>query len=425
MLERNRPASHVLVLLVTLFLASSGCASHGGPKAPAGTASPAEASAPNSATKPTPEAEAGAHDRAGNAYLADHRLDDAEREFHLALDASPNDPIALAGLGQVAVARGQYSQAVALLTKATSVPSQMTPAFLALGQAEAAVGNMQGAAAAYRQAIALAPGNIDARLSLAQALISLGDFDEAEGVCRAAIRASGSDPATQARAYRVLGEVYSAQGKTPEAVSNLYRALDLAPRDAETARALGAAAAKGQLYAEAAAAYTRVLQLAPLDVDAKKQLGWVNFKLGRYTLAISDYEAVSDSLGLSDRYYLAQAYAKTERVDRAAELFRGVAKADPTTYKGVYCSMAYAYYDASRYQRAIEVVHEGLAADSASACLRFCWGQALDKLGRHEEAIPVFEAVLNDSAYSESAKQELERQRRIVRLMQSNEKGNN
>jgi tetratricopeptide (TPR) repeat protein len=427
MLERIRPASLALALVVIPVLAWSGCASHAAPKSPAGApqeASAAPASAKSTA-EPTPAEVAASHDRAGNDYLTGRELDDAEREFQLALAAMPNDPVALAGLGQVAVARGQYEQAVPLLQRATTVPSQMTPAFLALGQAEMATGNMKGAAAAYRQALALDPENLDARLCLARALSSLGDFDEAEGVCRGAVRATGNDPAAQARAYRMLGEVYSAQGKTPEAVSTLYRASELAPRDVETARVLGAVAARGQLYAEAAAAYTRVLQLAPLDVEAKKQLGWVNFKLGRYTLAISDYEAVSDSLGLEDRYYLAQSYAKIEKADRAAELFRGVARADPVTYKGVYCSMAYAYYDANRYQRAIEVVHEGLVADSASACLRFCWGQALDKLGRHEEAIPVFEAVLNDPAYSESAKQELERQRRIVRLMQSNEKGNN
>ena len=86
--------------------------------------------------------------------------------------------------------------------------------------------------------------------------------------------------------------------------------------------------------------------------------------------------------------------------------------------------MAYAYYDANRYLRAIETVKEGLNGDSSSACLKFCWAQALDKLGRHEEAIPVFETVLADPAYAESAKRELERQQRIVRLLKTKDRGN-
>ncbi len=81
--------------------------------------------------------------------------------------------------------------------------------------------------------------------------------------------------------------------------------------------------------------------------------------------------------------------------------------------------MAYAFYEANRYDSAISVAHEGLDADSGSACLRFCWAQALDKLGRHEDAIPMFEAALSDPAYAEAAKRELERQRRIVRLLQT------
>ena len=104
---------------------------------------------------------------------------------------------------------------------------------------------------------------------------------------------------------------------------------------------------------------------------------------------------------------------------RQVELFREVVRKDPENYKGVYCNMAYAYYDATRYQRAIEVAREGLVRDTTSACLRFCWAQALDKLGRHKDAIPVFEAALDDPAYAEAAKRELERQRRIVRLLQS------
>ena len=97
---------------------------------------------------------------------------------------------------------------------------------------------------------------------------------------------------------------------------------------------------------------------------------------------------------------------------------------DPENYRGVYCNMAYAYYDATRYDRAISVIQEGLQQDTSSACLKYCWAQALDKLGRHEEAIPAFEAAMADPTYAEAAQRELERQKRIVRLLHSKEKGN-
>jgi len=254
-------------------------------------------------------------------------------------------------------------------------------------------------------------------------LTEIGEYGEARSACADAIRLAKGNPSALAQAYRQMGEVYSREGNTPEGFASLYKAAELDPRNTLTAKSLATCAVRAGLYAEAAAAYSRVLKLSPLDVDAKKQLAWVNFKMERYPVAIKHYEAVGDSLGTVDRYYLAQAYAKSNRADRAVELFRDVVRIDPENYKGVYCNMAYAYYEANRYQRAIEVAREGLAKDSSSACLRFCWAQALDKLGRHEEAIPVFETVLNDPAYAESAKRELERQRRIVRLLKSKERG--
>jgi tetratricopeptide (TPR) repeat protein len=408
----QRP-SQVMAALCLAFTVFAGC-SH---------APPAERpEAADTSAKPTPAAN---HVQAGNEFLEKKLLDDAEREFRLALEKDPNDLGAVSGLGQVEVARGQYREALPHLERATTISSEMVSAFRALGDAYAATGDLTRAATAYRQAVALAPDDLDTRLALARILTENGEYTEAREVCSSMVRVSRGNPATQARSYAQLGDVYSREGKTPESMAALYKAVELQPSDADIARGLAASAVRGGLYAEASAAYTRILALDPLDVQAKKQLAWVQFKLERYPTAIKHYEAVGDSLGTVDRYYLAQAYAKTSKVDRAVDLFREVVRTDPENYKGVYCNMAYAYYDANRYQRAIETVREGLAGDSASACLRFCWAQALDKLGRHEDAIPVFETVLGDPAYAEPAKRELERQRRIVRLLKSKERGTN
>jgi tetratricopeptide (TPR) repeat protein len=408
------PSCHrqVVPALCLVLAVLAGC-SHAPP-----AAQPATAAAP--AGSPAVD-----HVQAGNEFLAKKLFDDAEREFRLALERDPDDLGAVSGLGQVALARGQYREALPHLERATSISSEMVSAFRSLGDAYAATGDFARASTAYRQAVALAPNDVDTRLALARALTENGEYTEAREVCQAMIRVTRGNSAAHARSYAQLGEVYSREGRTPEAMVSLYKASELNPSDAGITRALAASAVRGGLYAEASSAYGRVLSLSPLDVQAKKQLAWVQFKLERYPAAIKHYEAVGDSLGTVDRYYLAQAYAKTSKVDRAVDLFRDVVRTDPENYKGVYCNMAYAYYDANRYQRAIETAREGLAGDSASACLRFCWAQALDKLGRHEDAIPVFETVLGDPAYAEPAKRELERQRRIVRLLKTKERGTN
>ena len=423
------PASAALVLAALVL--ASGCSSHGHPQASTqgidGETSAASGGSDSqrSGRAASPQATLRQHVEAGGDYLNRSLFDDAEREFRLALEIEPENQAALAGLGQVQVRRGSYSDAVPLLERATRISTQMVSSFRALGDAYAALGETEKAAVAYRQAVALAPGDTEVRLSLARSLTEIGEYSEAAAICTAAIRMARGQPGTLAAIYRRLGEVHSRAGKSPEAVSALYKAAELAPKDVETARALATSAVRSGLYAEAATALDRLLKMAPLDVAAKKQVAWVNFKLERYPMAIRDYEAVSDSLGTVDRYYLAQAYAKSNKVDRAIELFREVVRLDPQNYKGVYCNMAYAYYDANRYLRAIETAKEGLGrGDSTSACLKFCWAQALDKLGRHDEAIPVFEEVLADPAYAESAKRELERQQRIVRLLKTKERGN-
>ena len=419
MLKRSPRFPLGIGLAALLAAVSSGCASHERPQTP--PASGAAQAAPSAASR----AEEARHQvQAGNDFLRRGQFDDAEHAYRLALEADPASQEALAGLGQVEVQRGRYTEALPLLERATRVPTQIVSAFRALGDAYVAIGDLEKASVSYRQAVALAPNDLSMRSALAHALTEVGSYDEAQEVCRGSLRIARNDPAMLSRAYAQLGEVQSRSGRVADALSSYYKAGELSPRDVDLARSFATCAARAGLYAEAASAYGRVLTLSPLDVAAKKQKAWVNFKLERWQSSIKDYESVRDSLGTVDRYYLAQAYARINKTDRAVEHFREVIRLDPDNYKGVYCNMAYAYYDANRYDRAISVIQEGLRADSGSACLRYCWAQALDKLGRHEEAIPIFEAVAHDPAYAENAQRELERQKRIVRLLRSKEKGN-
>jgi tetratricopeptide (TPR) repeat protein len=426
MLKHPYRSAHALA--ISAFFLATGCASHGRPPAASegsapstGQVAPAPSTPESSPTKAlSSQQEARRQVEAGNDFMKRGQYDEAERSFRLALEAEPGSLEAVAGLGRIAVQRGRYSEAVPLLERATRVSSQTVSAFQALGDAYRATGDAERAAAAYRQAVALAPENLDSRLSLARALTEIGQYSEAEDVCLRALRMVPRDnPGDQCRVHEVLGDLYSRQGMNPAAMSSYYKAAELRPDDPEVIRGLATCAVRAGLYAEAVTSYTKLLQLKPLDLSAKKSLAWVNFKLERYPLAISHYEAIRDSLGTVDRYYLAQAYAKSNKVDRAVEQFREVVRLDKENYKGVYCNMAYAYFEANRYESAINIAHEGLREDSTSACLHFCWAQALDKLGRHTDAIPVFEAALDDPTYAEAAKRELERQRRIVRLLQS------
>ncbi|HXL14928.1 MAG TPA: tetratricopeptide repeat protein, partial [Methylomirabilota bacterium] len=132
----KRPFRTVHVLAITAFLLSTGCASHERPRAVPESAAPppetgARASAPQKAASRQQESRRNVE--AGNELMKRGQYDEAERSFRLALEADPGSLEAVAGLGRVAVQRGQYSEAVPLLERATRVSSQIVSAFQALG----------------------------------------------------------------------------------------------------------------------------------------------------------------------------------------------------------------------------------------------------------------------------------------------------
>jgi len=165
------------------------------------------------------------------------QYDEAEHSFRMALEADPSSLEAVAGLGRIAVQRGQYSEAVPLLERATKVSSQIVSAFQALGDAYAATGDIERAAASYRQAVALAPGDLESRLSLARSLTEIGEYSEAEDICSRSMRIARDDNVRLSRVHQALGELYSRQGSSPAAMSAYYKAAELNPRDPDVTRA--------------------------------------------------------------------------------------------------------------------------------------------------------------------------------------------
>ncbi len=107
------------------------------------------------------------------------RVTEAERAFERVLDADPQNGAALAGLGAVALRRGDADRALELLRRAVvSAPSD--PAIHhQLGRAHELCADFSAAAAAHAAAVRLEPGLFAARLHLASALERTRELDAA------------------------------------------------------------------------------------------------------------------------------------------------------------------------------------------------------------------------------------------------------
>lgn len=160
------------------------------------------------------------HECLGRAYLSTGRLDEAEKEYRLAVQQNPGATAPLDGLGSTLETDKKYDEALAayraaekldstdsvsfydagrILTLKKEYPSaiselhqavQLDPAsWIAqdlLGRALEGSGDRKSAIAAYQEAVSLAPKEIQARLDLALALEKSGDWVKALGHYRQA-----------------------------------------------------------------------------------------------------------------------------------------------------------------------------------------------------------------------------------------------
>jgi tetratricopeptide (TPR) repeat protein len=215
----------------------------------------------------------------GNIYLELNRLDDAQLNFSNALAIDKSSAAAYYGLGQVALSKRNYAEAVSYFHKALELAPganrihySLAMAYRGLGDAEktklhlaqqgivgvrvadplvdALQELVQGArvhlargrialdakryaeaVAEFRQAVAAAPENVTAHVNLGAALTQTGDLNEAMEQFEATLLI---DPQNTTAHYN-LAVLLANDNKHREAIVHLEAALTINPRDAGAA----------------------------------------------------------------------------------------------------------------------------------------------------------------------------------------------
>ena len=170
------------------------------------------------------------HHGLARAYLERNRPADSEREERTALDLKHGIyPEALAGLGDIALQRGNLQDAVQQYNAALQQNGKLTAAYIGLGRAAAAADNWSVAQGHFRNAIAQDGNSAEAYLWLGEALIRQGDTSGAIDAYSRAIALRQDYP----EAYFGLAQAQLAAGKTADAATNLDKALAQRPNYAE------------------------------------------------------------------------------------------------------------------------------------------------------------------------------------------------
>jgi len=214
----------------------------------------------------------------GLAEFKTGKAADAERSFNAAVKANPKDAASLLYLGQIALTRGDYDNAISALNRATLNDARLASAWFLLTSAY-----LRRATASTDEARA----NADylGAVRTGETLTRLRSDDEAVGLyaraligakqyARAAVvleRPAASDNASGLTLY-LLGLAYSRANNFPKAIAALERALAKSPADVNSYRELGYDYEKTKQYAKAFGNYQKALEVAPNDADFKESL---------------------------------------------------------------------------------------------------------------------------------------------------------
>jgi serine/threonine-protein kinase len=288
-------------------------------------------------------------------------------------------------------------RAIYYFEQATAVDPRFAMAYVGIAQACAEIGMGQGGGAmeppeAYRRAKEATARalRIDSGLGEArcmQALLKyIVDFDwsGAEQEFRVALALSPGN----ADAHDYLGRLYSALGRSDDALVMVRRAKELDPlaHRSDVASEL----LRAKRYEEAVDAAQRVIEFDTTFPRGHSALGWAYLRLGRVEEGVQEIEravAISpeDTLFLGQ---LGQAYGLAGREADARAILRQLQEMTPRRYVSPY-HMAYVHVGLGEYEKAVDLLEE--AYESRSGAIYGVRGSFLfEPLRSH----PRFKAIL-------------------------------
>ncbi|MBA4178126.1 MAG: PEP-CTERM system TPR-repeat protein PrsT [Leptothrix sp. (in: Bacteria)] len=274
----------------------------------------------------------------GRVHLARRDLPAARQAFEQALKADPAMFSAVGSLAQIDLLEGKAPQALARLQASVDADPKNAFAMMAFADMKSRtggpadeVGKLYRAATMaaptlaeprlrlidlalrqrqYKQALQAAqdglaamPGDVQILDAAGQAQMRAGDIEQAQSTFRKLATALPMSP----RPYQRLAELYSVSGKREQAESALTMALEIAPDNAESQKALVDLIASSAGQRGAAQRLRRITQKNP-----KLALGYL--LEAEYHVRRKDVDAASA--------VLREGLSKTGRPDMAAKLFR-------------------------------------------------------------------------------------------------------
>lgn len=202
--------------------------------------------------------------------------------------------------------------------------------------------------------------SVESLVTLTQAKLALQQWDEAESLANQLGKIEGE----QARSEQILGLVYQGRDQQEESISAFKRAHDLAPESAQPVISLVRAQVRSGKIDEARNFLNSILAVSSDNVVAHLLLGQLN---------------VLES-----------------RLQQAEIHFRKVVELRSDAVNG-YRALALLYLRQNNETRAIEVLRQGLAKIPGNPFLTISLASVYERQERFEDAIDLYEALLDEN----------------------------
>jgi tetratricopeptide (TPR) repeat protein len=208
--------------------------------------------------------------RRARALHEEGKIGEAAALFAQALEAAPNDPAALIGLGVSLQAGGETARARDYYRKALQIEADNVEALSNLGLSLAQLGDPDGAELQYRRALEIQPGHVATRLNLGLLELDRGNAAEAVTLAEAVL----VDRPADLRALDLLARALAASGDLDAADEAWRHLTDLEPLSEPAWTAWADMLMRGGRHADALARLREAGLLLPDSALLAGMLSW-------------------------------------------------------------------------------------------------------------------------------------------------------
>jgi tetratricopeptide (TPR) repeat protein len=293
----------------------------------------------------------------GNLYVAQEKLDLAEKQFLEVLRSEPANPDARFNLGLVLLAQnhpadaipqfervnppttlsrlnlvrallraGQIAEGIKLAADLSAQNSGDFQFHSGLGVLLASEKQYRAAQSEFEKANSLQPDIPEILFNLGQAYLRAGDYKNAELILK---RAQFQRPDSPEVLY-LLAQVYSEQARSVDALELLVRAHKIAPENTDVIFLLGRVSMTQNYFEDAIPLLESGVKIDPRRADLRAALGESYFMSGKADQAIDEFNKLIQIDPTARSYaFLGLSFRHLGRFDEARKYFEAGLKLDP------------------------------------------------------------------------------------------------